>query len=59
MASFVTDDRREKLRAAAARVRRSMKPAFRRMSAQEIMEFLRGESTPAPREGRGKKRQPD
>jgi hypothetical protein len=58
MASFVTDDRREKLRAAAERVRRSMSPAFRRMSAPEIMEFLRGASTPAPIERRGK-RQPD
>ncbi len=58
MATFVTDDRREKLRAAAARVRRSMKPAFRRMSAQEIMEFLRGDSTAAPIERRSK-RQPD
>lgn len=34
-------DRRAKLRAAAARVRRSMSPEFRQLGADEIMRFLR------------------
>lgn len=47
-------DRRAKLRAAAARVRRSMSPEFQQLGADEIMRFLRGdEATPAsPRRGR-------
>jgi hypothetical protein len=44
MPSFKTDDdRRTKLRAAAARVRESMSPEFKQMSADEIMRFVRGE----------------
>ena len=42
-------DRRAKLRAAAAKVRSSMSPEFRQLGATEIMEFLRGDSTPAKR----------
>ena len=38
----VTDDRRAKLRAAAARVRGSLSPEFRQLGADEIMAFLRG-----------------
>jgi AbrB family looped-hinge helix DNA binding protein len=38
----VKDDRRAKLRAAAARVRGSLKPEFQQLGADEIMAFLRG-----------------
>ena len=38
----VKDDRRAKLRAAAARVRGSLSPEFRQLGADEIMAFLRG-----------------
>lgn len=50
----VRDDRRVKLRAAAARVRRSLSPEFKQLGADEIMRFLRGdEAAPAgPRRGR-------
>jgi antitoxin PrlF len=42
-------DRREKLRAAAARVRASLSPEFKQLGADEIMTFLRGdEAAPAP-----------
>lgn len=47
----VKEDRRAKLRAAAARVRKSMSPEFRQLGADEIMAFLRGEKT-TPRRGR-------
>ena len=43
----VKDDRRAKLRAAAARVRASLQPEFKQLGADEIMAFLRGEG-PAP-----------
>ncbi len=45
------EDRRAKLRAAAARVRKSMSPEFRQLGADEIMAFLRGDGA-APRRGR-------
>ena len=48
----VKEDRRAKLRAAAARVQGSLKPEFKQLGADEIMTFLRGEdvaSTPARR----------
>lgn len=45
----VKNDRRAALRAAAARVRKSLDPQFRQMGAAEIMEFLRGDSTPVKR----------
>ncbi len=50
----VKDDRRAKLRAAAARVRSSMKPELRLLGADKIMTFLRGEeAAPTPvRRGR-------
>ena len=43
VASGVTADRRAKLRAAAAKVRSSMAPEFRQMSASDIMAFLRAD----------------
>lgn len=43
----VKEDRRAMLRAAAARIRGSMKPEFRQLGADEIMTFLRGDE-PAP-----------
>jgi antitoxin PrlF len=39
----IKDDRRAKLKAAAARVRASLKPEFRQLGANEIMAFIRGE----------------
>ena len=39
----IKEDRRAKLRAAAARVRGSLKPEFKQLGADEIMAFLRGE----------------
>jgi antitoxin PrlF len=41
VASNVKNDRRAKLRAAAAKVRSTLKPEFRQLGAQEIMDFLR------------------
>jgi AbrB family looped-hinge helix DNA binding protein len=46
------EDRRAKLRAAAARVRRSMNPEFKQLGADEIMAFLRGEDAAPVRRGR-------
>ena len=43
----VKDDRRAKLRAAAARVKGSLSPEFRQLGADEIMAFLRGDE-PVP-----------
>ncbi len=50
----VKGDRRAKLRAAAARVRRSMSPEFQQLGADEIMNFLRGDeaTTTSARRGR-------
>lgn len=42
VATGVRDDRRANLRAAAARVRRSLSPEFKQLGAAEIMDFLRG-----------------
>jgi AbrB family looped-hinge helix DNA binding protein len=42
VASQVRNDRRERLRAAAAKVRGTLSPEFRQLGAQEIMDFLRG-----------------
>lgn len=54
VATGVTDDRRAKLRAAAARVKASLSPEFQQLGADEIMTFLRGdEAAPAvPRRAR-------
>jgi antitoxin PrlF len=38
----VREDRRATLRAAAARVRTSLRPEFTQLGAEEIMAFLRG-----------------
>jgi AbrB family looped-hinge helix DNA binding protein len=50
----VNDDRRAKLRAAAARVRASQSPEFKQLGADEIMAFLRGDglAPTTPRRGR-------
>ena len=42
VATGVRDDRRANLRAAAARVRRSLSSEFKQLGAAEIMDFLRG-----------------
>ena len=48
VASNVKNDRRAQLRAAAAKVRRTLSPEFKQLGALEIMEFLRGaEDKPA------------
>ncbi len=58
VSSNVKDDRREKLRQAAAKVRSSLSPEFRQLGAQDIMDFLRGAdettaaATASPRRGR-------
>ena len=54
VATAVRDDRRSQLRAAAARVRSTMSPQFKQLGADEIMNFLRGDSpVPAvPQRGR-------
>ncbi len=39
----IKTDRRVQLRAAAANVRMSMSPKFRKMSADDIMKFLRAD----------------
>lgn len=52
----VKGDRRAKLRAAAARVRRSLSPEFQQLGADEIMNFLRGgEPTPSASARRGRR----
>jgi antitoxin PrlF len=54
IATSVKNDRRAKLRAAAARVRSSMKSEFKQLGADEIMAFLRGDGSTrgSPRRGR-------
>ena len=54
IASSVKNDRRAKLRAAAAKVRSTLNPEFQQLRAQEIMTFLRGGDTPVtgPRRAR-------
>lgn len=44
--SGIKTDRREQLRSAAAKVRKSMSPEFRQMSADAVMAFLRAETSP-------------
>lgn len=56
VATGVKNDRRAQLRAAAAKVRRSLRPEFRQLNADEIMTFLRGdEARPVPARKRGKR----
>lgn len=54
VATAVRDDRRARLRAAAARVRGTMSPEFKQLGADEIMNFLRGDAaaSAAPKRGR-------
>lgn len=50
MATNVKNDRRAKLRQAAARVGSSLSPEFKQLGADEIMAFLRGDdSSPVKR----------
>jgi len=42
MGTGVKDDRRAKLRAAAAKVRASLNAEFKQLTADEIMKFIRG-----------------
>lgn len=51
VATGVTDDRRTRLRQAAARVRDSLAPEFRQLGADEIMAFLRGDEPVARARG--------
>lgn len=55
VATPVRDDRRAKLRAAAARVRGSMAPEFRQLGADEIMAFLRDDGSTVPKARRGRR----
>jgi len=55
VATHVTNDRREKLRAAAARVRGSLSPEFRQFGASEIMNFLRGSGAAPTKTKRGRR----
>lgn len=48
----VKDDRRSKLKAAAARVRGSFSAEFKQLSADEIMSFFRGDE---PTKGTGRR----
>ena len=50
----VNQDRRGKLRVAAARVRGSLAPEFKQLSADEIMRFIRGDK-PAKGIARGRR----
>jgi antitoxin PrlF len=52
VASGIKTDRRSKLRAAAAKVRKSMSPEFRQMKADDIIAFLRADA-PAKVRGHG------
>jgi AbrB family looped-hinge helix DNA binding protein len=49
----VKDDRRAKLRAAAAKVRASLSPEFKQLTADDIMKFIRGEEVIPSRLRRG------
>ncbi len=55
IASNVRNDRRAKLRAAAAKVRNTLSPEFRQLGAKEIMEFLRGGDEAAASSRRGRR----
>lgn len=56
VASGIKTDRRAQLRAAAAKVRASLDPAFQQMGADEIMAFLRADSAPRADEPRANSR---
>ena len=48
LASGIKTDRREQLRAAAAKVRQSMNSTFRQMPAADVMSFLRADEPAEP-----------
>jgi antitoxin PrlF len=52
----VKDDRRNKLRAAAAKVRGSLSAEFRQLGADEIMSFIRGDAATAVKPSRARGR---
>jgi AbrB family looped-hinge helix DNA binding protein len=54
VASPVRNDRRDRLRAAAAKVHGTLSPDFRQLGAQEIMDFLRSEEDTSTRAGDGR-----
>ena len=51
----VKDDRRAKLRAAAARVRGSFSAKFKQLGADEIMSFIRGDDPAKVAKRRGRR----
>ena len=53
VSSGIKTDRRDKLRAAGARVRKSMSPEFRQMSAGDIIAFLRADNSATVGKKRG------
>lgn len=55
IASGVKDDRRARLKAAAAKVRTSLSAEFRQLGADEIMNFLRGDDQPVAKAKRGRR----
>lgn len=55
VATSVKDDRRAKLRAAAARVQSSLSSDFRQLGADEIMSFIRGEEPAGRTSGHGRR----
>ena len=55
LGTIVKDDRRAKLRAAAARVRASLSPDFRQLGADEIMAYLRGDEVAPAASRRGRR----
>jgi AbrB family looped-hinge helix DNA binding protein len=48
LASAIQTDRREQLRAAAAKVRQSMSPDFKQLDAADVMAFLRSDEPTQP-----------
>ena len=55
VASAVKTDRRAELRAAAAKLRKTLSPEFRQLGADEIMSFLRDERAPKAGTRRGQR----
>jgi antitoxin PrlF len=53
VASNIKNDRRDMLRAAAARVRKTLSTEFKQLGAKEIMDFLRGEDKAPAKSRRG------
>ena len=53
VATGVREDRRAKLRAAAARGRTSMSPEFKQLGADDIMQLLRGDAPATAGTGSG------